>query len=102
MSRQDAVMMASRSLAVLMLVWGLSELCNLPEYLNSYFRYGDVVQTSSVSYWHHYYLLRICFLMTRAIGFFLLSRWLFKGGPEVYELLLPAATQEISGVSESQ
>jgi hypothetical protein len=34
-------------------------------------------------------LLAIGFLITRIVGYSLLARWLFRGGHEVEELLLP-------------
>jgi hypothetical protein len=38
----------------------------------------------------HYYLLILGFLLTRIVGYSLMARWLYKGGPEIEELLLPA------------
>jgi hypothetical protein len=47
-----------------------------------------------IQYWRHYYLLRVGFLITRIIGYFLMARWLHKGGAGVEELLLPSTTQQ--------
>jgi hypothetical protein len=95
MSRKDAVLIASRTLSVLLNVWALSEICSLPEYVNSYLHYDVGTTTSAyVEYMHHYYLLRLGFLLTRIVGFFLMARWLHKGGPGVAELLLPSEPAE--------
>src|SRR5580704_9228699 len=52
--------------------------------------------STAVQYWSHYYLIRAGFLVTRMVGYFLIARWLYKGGPEVEELLFGATPQETS------
>jgi hypothetical protein len=37
----------------------------------------------------HDYLIEIGFLVTRIVGYSLMARWLFKGGPEIEDLLMP-------------
>jgi hypothetical protein len=96
MSRKDAVVLASRVLALLFAVWALGEASYLPEFLHSFRHYVNLEPESSnaIQYWRHYYLIRLSFLVTRMIGFSLMARWLYKGGPEVEELLLHPAPQE--------
>lgn len=96
MSRKDAVVLASRALALLFVVSALAEASYLPEFLQSFRHYINQEPSSStaVSYWRHYYLLRTGFLVTRMVGFSLMARWLFKSGPEVEELLLPNTPPE--------
>jgi hypothetical protein len=88
MSRKDAVVLASRTLALLFTVWALAEASYLPEFVHS-LRHYIIGATSSttVEYLRHYYLMRTGFLATRMVGYFLIARWLYKGGPEVEELL---------------
>jgi hypothetical protein len=95
MSSKDAVALASRALSVLFIASGLSEVSYLPEFINSYLHY-DVAATTSgyVEYMHHYYLLRVGFLITRIVGYFFMARWLHKGGPGVAELLLPSTSDQ--------
>jgi hypothetical protein len=91
MSRKDAVVIASRVLSVFFTISALCEVSYLPEFVNSYLHYNVEVTTSAyVEYMHHYYLLRLGFLVTRIIGFVLMARWLHKGGAGVEELLLPS------------
>jgi hypothetical protein len=80
--------LASRTLAVLLTVWALVELTYLPGQLNSLLHYvGNAPEPStSIQYWHHYYLLGLSFLVTRIVSFSLMARWLFRGGPEVMQL----------------
>jgi hypothetical protein len=98
MSRKDALVLASRALALFFVVCALAEASYLPEFLHS-FRYyinQGVSSSTTVQYWRHYYLIRTSFLVTRMVGYFLIGRWLYKGGPEVEELLSGAAPQETS------
>jgi hypothetical protein len=96
MSRKDALVLASRTLALLLTVWALGEASGLPESLHSFLRYINQEPGSStgIQYLRHYYLIRLGFLVTRIVGFSLMARWLYKGGPEVEELLLYPAPQE--------
>jgi hypothetical protein len=89
MSREDAVVLASRSLALLFTVWALSEVSYLPDRLYSFLQYG-----------RHSYLISLGFLVTRVVGFSLLAMWLRKCGPEVEELLFPAMSEGTSLDSE--
>jgi hypothetical protein len=89
MSRKDAAGLASRTLALLLTVWALAEASSLPATLHSFLRYinREPGASTAVQYWRHYYLISLSFLVTRMIGFSLLARGLFRGGPEVEELL---------------
>ena len=92
MSREDFVVLASRTLAVLMMVWALTDASYLPGYVHSFLHYTSVELASptTTQYYRHSNLIALSFLVVRIIGFSLLSRWLFKGGPEVEALLLPS------------
>jgi len=99
MSRENAVVLAGRTLALLLVVWALAELANLPGYVQSYLYYSNHGSSPSGleywQYWRHHYLLDVGFVVTKIVGFSLLARWLFRGGPEVAELLLPSYAEEI-------
>lgn len=95
MSRKEAVSIASRALAMLMTVWALTEVSHLPSTLYSYLRYTNEQSLSSANlYWRHQYLIQLGFLITRIIGYSLTAVWLFKGGSEVEELLLPEPEEQ--------
>lgn len=76
MSKKDAIVVASRILSVLLTIWALSEVSYLPEFLHSYLHYSrDGVACSAYGqYMQHYYLLRLCFLITRIIGYSLMAQ----------------------------
>jgi hypothetical protein len=90
MTRKDGVVLASRTLALLLTIWALAEASYLPEFLHSFRRYINQEPSSSLA---HYYLIRTGFLVTRTVGYSLMARWLYKGGPDVEELLSGAAPQ---------
>ncbi len=99
MSKQEGVVIASRALAVLMTVWALVDVSYLPEHVQSFVHYMYYERTPSTNlqylqYMQHTYLISLCFLMARLIGYSLLAWWLFKGGPEVSELLLPSSDEQ--------
>ena|ERR1700690_2522663 len=98
MSRKDAVVLASRTLAVLLTVWALTEVSHLPGTVHSFLNYLNHEPSSSpgVEYMRHSYLITLGFLISRIVGYSLMARWLYKGGPEIEELLLPIAPEETS------
>lgn len=97
MSRRDAVVLASRTLALLMVVWALSAVSALPGAVHSFLRYANdgLVQSNATQYWHHHYLIELGFHATRIVGYVLLAKWLYVGGPEVEELLLPSPEEAV-------
>ena len=98
MSRKDAIVLASRTLAVLLTVWALTDVAYLPGSLHSFlhYLYDERPSTPGVPYMRHYHLISLGFLITRIVGYSLMARWLYRGGPEIEELLLPFAPEENS------
>jgi hypothetical protein len=95
MSKKDAVVLAGRTLATLLIVWALTEVSHLPGTLQSYLHYvNHELSSPSVEYMRHYYLIILGFTVTRIVGFSLMARWLYRGGREIEELLLPAEPEE--------
>jgi len=96
MSREDAVALASRTLAVLLMVWALTEVSHLPATVYGFIHYANVELSSpsATLYYRHANLISLSFLVVRVIGYALLARWLFKVGAEVQELLLPSDSEE--------
>ena len=90
-SRKDAVTLAGRTLATLLIVWALTEVSYFPGTLHSLLTCVNNERASSpgVEYLLHSHLISLGFLVTRIVGYSLMARWLYKGGPEIEELLLP-------------
>jgi hypothetical protein len=76
MSREDFVVLASRTLAVLMMVWALSEVSSLPGvvYAFNYYASVELSSASATEYYRHSHLISLCFIVSKVIGFSLLSR----------------------------
>jgi hypothetical protein len=106
MSRTEAVVLASRTLGLLLIVWALSEVAALPAYLQSYVYYSRHPTSGAnleyLQYTSHHYFIDIGFCITKIVGYSLLARWLFKGGVEVEFMLLPEASEEIVISNEPQ
>jgi hypothetical protein len=105
MSREDFVILASRTLAVLMMVWALTEVSYVPTTVHSFLHYSnlDIVSHSPGSqYYKHSELISLCFRFFRIVGFSLLARWLFKGDHEVFDLLLPTTGRKIAIVNDGR
>jgi hypothetical protein len=96
MPRKDAVVLASRTLATLLIVWTLTDVSYLPENLHSFLHYlnHEGALSAGMEYQRHYYLIRLSFLVARIIGYSLMVRWLYRGGLEIEELLLPESEQD--------
>jgi len=90
MSKNDAVLLASRTLAVLFMVWALAEVSYLPALAYSLKHYLNIESASAYTeHMRHYELMQVGFLVTRIVGFSLFSTLLFKCGPDIQQLLLP-------------
>ena len=90
MSRRDAVVLASRTLALLLTAWIFSDLCSLPDRVFSYIHYVSYESTTPYTdYMRTYHLCVLTFSVTRTVGFLLLAILLYKAGPGVAAMLLP-------------
>lgn len=104
MSREEAVTLASRTLAALLVVWTLAETSHLPATVYEFRHYANVEFSSptATEYYRHASLISLCFLIVRIVGFSLMARWLHKGGPDIAELLLPSTHDEVAVAHNSQ
>jgi hypothetical protein len=87
MSKRDAVVLGSRLLALLLTVWALSELLNLPNSVYSLLHYADQVSVLSpaIQYWQHHYIMALGFLNRSncwllPYGYVALQMWPRSGG----------------------
>ena len=97
MSRKDGILLASRALALVLIIGALDELSYLPTRLYSFLHYvhDDSILAPSPrgQYLGHYYLIELGFLVIRIVGYSLTAWWLYRGGPEIDELFLPSAPE---------
>ena len=93
MSRKDAIVLASRTLATLLTVWALSDISYVPQSVHTLLHYlGSTAPSAEDT--RHYYLLVLGFHAIRIVGYSLVARWLFTVGPDVEEFLLPDRLRE--------
>ena len=91
MSREEAVQLASRALALLMVVWALTTLTYLPVTLVGlihHLRQGSILLPHD--YWTNYYLAALISEIVRFLGQCLAAIWFWKYGPGVRSALFPA------------
>ena len=95
MSKRNAVVVASRTLALLLLVWTFAEFCSLPQIVLSYIYYArNEPATTYIDFMRHYHLALLTANVAKILGFSVLANWLFKAGPEVAATLLPSGPDE--------
>jgi len=89
MTTRQGVVLASRTLAMLLTLWALTVVSELPGILYSFLRYNAGVASSQGEYLRQRYLIDLGLLITRIVGYSLTARWLFKAGPELEQLFFP-------------
>jgi len=94
-SSREAIVLRSRLLAVILILYALAALSNLPETIYSFRHYALEIEPSvRTEYMRHLYLITVGFQITRIIGYSLMASWFFRCGPAIEELLLPAHLRE--------
>ena len=92
------MVLGSRVLAILLSVWALSTLSNVPETAYAFLRHAEGPMTTAASeYGKHHYDMVLGFMITRLIGYSLMAAWLFRSGPGHRGVLLPAHKRDEAG-----
>ena len=89
MSKEDAVQLASRVLAVYFSFWGLFDLAYLPERFYSLIHQAALRNVLSSS--HYYYnmdLLIVVLTFVWSAALFLVAAWFYRNGLTIHRLLL--------------
>ena len=94
MSRKEAVLLVSRALAVLQLIYALMELTNLPIRLMSLHhhttsRVSVLAPSGYDDFWSGYYRVDIAFLVARIMIYLVFAFVFWNCGPWIERLLLP-------------
>jgi hypothetical protein len=96
MSKNDAVLLVSRTLVLYLILWVLTDLTYLPELVFSFIHH--LKQATPLSANNTYYreldLIGLVFHLTKIIGLSILAGWLHRGGASVGALLLPCGLQQ--------
>jgi hypothetical protein len=95
MSKNDAVLLVSRTLVLYLILWVLTDLTYLPGLLFSFIHYWRQAPPLSANntYYRELDLIGLVFHLTKIIGLSILAGWLYRGGASVGALLLPSALQ---------
>jgi hypothetical protein len=88
MTKRDAVVLASRALALYLICWGLNELTILPQVIFQFRHHGS---TAAHDYLWNYYRIELTFYIVRTVALFIAAEWLIKCGPGVHKYFLPSA-----------
>ena len=95
MPSKDAVILPGRTRHASDRLVALTEVSHLPGTLHSFLHYvNERPSPPGVEYMRHSYLISLGVLVTRIVGYSRMAMWLYKGGPEIEELLLPTASDE--------
>jgi hypothetical protein len=84
MTRDEGVHLASRSLALLMIIWALVDVTYLPDVVTSlvhYLRQRTILVPQN--YWIHHYEMITTFYVFRTVALFIAARWFWRCGPGV-------------------
>lgn len=104
MTRRDAVILASRALALYLFAWGLNDLSYVPQTVVSLRHHYSVL--SSNDYWFSYYGLELLVRIGRLAALFVTAAWLYACGPRVQRFFLPvdetASTDEPAALSNNK
>lgn len=88
MTRKDAVLLASRALALYLLCWGLSDLSYLPQRFLSLGHHS--LALIGHDYAATYYALEFAFGIVRIVALFAVASWLYRCSESVQALFLPS------------
>jgi hypothetical protein len=87
MSRRELVALASRALALLLIVWAFVELTYLPDRLLGLVHHlNEHSALAPRDYWSSYYLILTVFTLLRMIAFLVAATLFWKCGPRVQSL----------------
>jgi hypothetical protein len=102
MTRQDGVLLLSRTLTVYLILWVLTDLTYLPQLVFSLVRYSQLATGAAAAYHREFDLISLGFHLTKILGLSIAAVWFYNCGPGVSELLLPTTADSPQGAAESQ
>lgn len=87
MDKREAVMLASRALALYLICWALSDITHLPQIILE-FRHHGTAAAHDFSW--NYYRVDLTFYIVRIVALLVTAEWLIKGGNGVHKYFLPS------------
>jgi hypothetical protein len=86
MSKNEAVSIASRAVALYLFIWGLDTASYFPERLM-------MLPHQTTDFWHSYYMLSLVLTVIRVVALFAAALFFFQGGQRAESFFLPAERQ---------
>jgi hypothetical protein len=86
MSKNEAVSIASRAVALYLFIWALDAVSYLPERL-------VLLPHQTTDFWHSYNMLSLVFTVIRVAGLFGAALFFFEGGQRAESFFLPTEKQ---------
>jgi hypothetical protein len=83
MSKNEAVSIACRAVALYLFIWALDAASYLPERL-------VLLPRQTTDLWHNYDMLSVVFAVIRVVGLFGAALFFFEGGQRAESFFLPA------------
>ncbi len=98
MTKKEAVVLASRALALYLICWGLIDATYLPQVLldvHRHWNYSSVpVREIRPDYYLTYHIVQLVLYLFRIAALLLTARWLTKHGEAVHKYFLPPEASE--------
>lgn len=86
MTKREAVVLASRAVALYLICWAVSDITHLPQEIMSFRHHG----TAAAHDWlWSVYRVELTFYVVRIVALFVTAEWLIKCGDGVYRYFLP-------------
>jgi hypothetical protein len=98
MTKRDAVVLASRALALYLICWGLNEVTILPQVVLQFRHHGAA---ATHDYLWNYYRVDLTFYVVRIVALFVAAEWLIKSGEGVHRYFLPGQDATPKGEPEN-
>jgi len=86
MNKREAVVLASRAVALYLICWALSDITYLPQVIVEFRHHGTA---ANHDFWWNYYRVDLTFYVVRIVALFVAAEWLIKCGEGVYKYFLP-------------
>ena len=94
MTKKEAVMLASRALALYLICWGLSDVIYLPQLALDLQRHWHRSSVLMPDYWWTYYRVGMVMHLVRILALFAAAGWLLKCGKTVQRFFLSSEAAE--------
>jgi len=91
MTKKEFVLLASRALSLILVIWSVGSLVYVPGPLFSMLHYRSIsMRTASQNFYYTYDFITVLMRLVLAGGLFLAAIWFYRCGPDIEKFLLPS------------